>query len=201
MLGSAAEKVTWMARTTTTVVGLAIMLALVFGVATTALAGTGVGARFDLGKTNTVNAVTRLVGSVAGPSLDRQRLHGRQRDGPRPSGGAGQGADERQLRRTGRQPQRRQDRRAGLERVYARQDLPGGQADSGRRRVLDRRPLRHRRSGHQQRVGGQERHHGDNHGGAERVQPGGRDFLIDNTSELVDDLTLMAVCADVPPQR
>lgn len=58
-----------MARTTTTVVGLAIMLALVLGVATTALAGTGVGARFDLGKTNTVNQISRLVGSVAGPSL------------------------------------------------------------------------------------------------------------------------------------
>ena len=54
MLGSAAMKVAWMARTTTTVVGLAIMLALVFGVATTALGGTGIGARFDLGKTNTV---------------------------------------------------------------------------------------------------------------------------------------------------
>lgn len=33
------------------------------------LAGTGIGAPFDLGKTNTVNAVTRLVGSVGGPSL------------------------------------------------------------------------------------------------------------------------------------
>jgi len=62
-------KVAWMARTTTTVVGLAIMLALVFGVATTALGGTGIGARFDLGKTNTVNAVSKLVGSVVGPSL------------------------------------------------------------------------------------------------------------------------------------
>jgi len=69
MLGSAAKKVAWLARTTTTVVGLAIMLALVLGVATTALAGTGIGARFDLGKTNTVDAVSKLVGSVAGPSL------------------------------------------------------------------------------------------------------------------------------------
>src|SRR5215210_6697153 len=69
MLVSAAKKVAWMARTTTTLVGLAIMLALVFGVATTALAGTGIGARFDLGKTNTVNQVSKLVGSVAGPSL------------------------------------------------------------------------------------------------------------------------------------
>jgi hypothetical protein len=69
MLISAAKKVAWMARTTTTVVGLAIMLALVFGVATTALAGTGIGATLNLGKTNTVNAVSKLVGSVAGPSL------------------------------------------------------------------------------------------------------------------------------------
>jgi hypothetical protein len=69
MLGSAAKKVAWMARATTTVVGLAIMLALVFGVATTALAGTGVGARFDLGKTNTVNQISKLVGTVVGPSL------------------------------------------------------------------------------------------------------------------------------------
>ena len=58
-----------MARATTTIVGLAIMLALVFGVATTALAGTGIGATFNLGETNTVNAVCKLVGSVAGPSL------------------------------------------------------------------------------------------------------------------------------------
>jgi hypothetical protein len=69
MLGSVASKIAWMARTTTTVVGLAIMLALVLGAATTALAGTGVGARFDLGKTNTVNQISKLVGSVAGPSL------------------------------------------------------------------------------------------------------------------------------------
>jgi hypothetical protein len=69
MLGNTVKKVTWMARATTTIVGLAIMLALVFGVATTALAGTGIGATFNLGKTNTVNAISKLIGSVAGPSL------------------------------------------------------------------------------------------------------------------------------------
>ncbi len=69
MLENTVRKVTWMARATTTIVGLAIMLALVLGVATTALAGTGIGATFNLGKTNTVNAITKLVGSVAGPSL------------------------------------------------------------------------------------------------------------------------------------
>jgi hypothetical protein len=63
------KKVTWMARATTTIVGLAIMLTLVLGVATTALAGTGIGATFNLGKVNSVNAVSKLVGSVAGPSL------------------------------------------------------------------------------------------------------------------------------------
>jgi hypothetical protein len=69
MLAQTTRKLTWMARATTTVVGLAIMLALVLGVATTALAGTGIGATFDLGKVNAVNAVSKLAGSVAGPSL------------------------------------------------------------------------------------------------------------------------------------
>jgi hypothetical protein len=69
MLANTIKNVTWMARTTTTIVGLAIMLALVMGVATTALAGTGIGATFNLGKDNSVNAVSRLVGSVAGPSV------------------------------------------------------------------------------------------------------------------------------------
>jgi hypothetical protein len=63
------SKVVWLGRATTFMVGLAVILALTVGLATTALAGTGLGARFDLGQTNTVNAVTKLVGSVAGPSL------------------------------------------------------------------------------------------------------------------------------------
>ena len=69
MLANTMKKVAWVGRTASMAFGLALVLALVFGVATTALAGTGVGARFDLGSTNTVSAVTRLVGSVAGPSL------------------------------------------------------------------------------------------------------------------------------------
>jgi hypothetical protein len=69
MMGKAAKKVMLVGRATTFMVGLAVILALTVGLASTALAGTGVGARFDLGKTNTVNAITRLVGSVAGPSL------------------------------------------------------------------------------------------------------------------------------------
>jgi hypothetical protein len=63
------SKVVWFGRATTFMVGLAVILALTVGVVSTAFAGTGVGARFDLGKTNTVNAVSKLVGSVAGPSL------------------------------------------------------------------------------------------------------------------------------------
>lgn len=59
----------WLGRGTATVMGLAVILALAVGLASTALAGTGVGARFDLGKTNTVNAISSLVGSVAGPAL------------------------------------------------------------------------------------------------------------------------------------
>jgi hypothetical protein len=68
-LANTTKKVTWMARATTTIVGPAIMLTLVMGVAATALAGTGIGATFNLGKVNSVNAVSKLVGSVAGPSL------------------------------------------------------------------------------------------------------------------------------------
>jgi hypothetical protein len=69
MMGKAAKKVMLVGRATTFMVGLAVILALTVGLASTALAGTGIGARLDLGKTNTVNAVTKLVGSVAGPSL------------------------------------------------------------------------------------------------------------------------------------
>jgi hypothetical protein len=68
-MGKVAKKVAWVGRTASMVFGLALVMALLFGIATTALAGTGVGARFQLGQTNTVNAITKLVGSVAGPSL------------------------------------------------------------------------------------------------------------------------------------
>jgi hypothetical protein len=62
-------KVMWVGRATIFLVGLAVILALTVGLASAALAGTGVGATFNLGKTNTVNALTSLVGSVAGPAL------------------------------------------------------------------------------------------------------------------------------------
>ena len=51
-------------RGTATMMSLAMLLAVSVGLASTALAGTCVGARFDLGKTNTVNAISSLVGSV-----------------------------------------------------------------------------------------------------------------------------------------
>jgi hypothetical protein len=69
MLKSATSKVMWLGRATVFVVGLAVILALTVGVVSTALAGSGVGATFNLGKTNTVGAISKLVGSVAGPSL------------------------------------------------------------------------------------------------------------------------------------
>jgi hypothetical protein len=63
------SKVVLLGRATTFMVGLAVILALTVGVVSTALAGTGVGSAFNLGKTNTVSAISKLVGSVAGPSL------------------------------------------------------------------------------------------------------------------------------------
>jgi hypothetical protein len=50
-----------------TAVGSAVAVAML--TATTALAGTGIGAVFNLGKTNTVNATSRLAGKTSGPLL------------------------------------------------------------------------------------------------------------------------------------
>ena len=69
MMTKMAKKAMGIARGTALTLGVAVMVALVVGLASTALAGTGVGARFDLGKTNTVDAITKLLGAVAGPSL------------------------------------------------------------------------------------------------------------------------------------
>jgi hypothetical protein len=63
------KKVVLLRRATTFLVGLAVILALTVGLASAALAGTGVGSAFNLGKTNTVGAVSKLLGSVAGASL------------------------------------------------------------------------------------------------------------------------------------
>ena len=59
----------WVGRGTATVMGLAVILALSVGLASTALAGTGIGARFHLGKTNTVDFVSTFAGSFSGPML------------------------------------------------------------------------------------------------------------------------------------
>jgi hypothetical protein len=202
MLGSAAKKVAWMARTTTTVVGLVIMLALVFGVATTALAGTGVGARFDLGKTNTVTAVTRLVGSVAGPSLQIDNN----------SAGASATALDLQVE-PGKAPMSvnsdgrvtnlnadkidGQDSSAFMPAKTYRVDKPivvdvvfstAVLCDTGDRALSSA-------------WAGKNATTEVTTAAPSVANPGAIIFLIDNTSPLVDDLTLMAVCADLPPLR
>jgi hypothetical protein len=64
---SVLKNVMFVGRATTFVVGLAVILALTVGVAGSALGANG--ANLLLGKTNTANAITQLVGTVAGPSL------------------------------------------------------------------------------------------------------------------------------------
>ncbi len=69
MLRSAASKVMWVGRATVFTVGLAVVLALLFGVATMALAGTGVGDTFNLGRLNQVGQMSQLVGFTNDPML------------------------------------------------------------------------------------------------------------------------------------
>jgi hypothetical protein len=69
MVRSTVKKVMWVGRATVIMVGLTVIMAVVLGVASAALAGTGAGAPFHLGNKNTVNAISRLVGSVDGPML------------------------------------------------------------------------------------------------------------------------------------
>jgi hypothetical protein len=63
------KKVVWLGRASTFCVGLAVILALSVGLASAALAGTGVGAPFNLGKTNTVDALSSLVGRTSSSML------------------------------------------------------------------------------------------------------------------------------------
>jgi hypothetical protein len=51
------SKVAWVGRTVSIVFGLGLVLALLFGVASMALAGTGVNGLFNLGVKNTVDAM------------------------------------------------------------------------------------------------------------------------------------------------
>ena len=81
------------ARSAATMIGFAVMLALTVGLASTALAGTGVGASLDLGKVNVVGDVTtQLVGKVAGPTFTIVNQHdgkvgnNEQRAAPPPPG-------------------------------------------------------------------------------------------------------------------
>src|SRR5918993_3558417 len=69
MVRSVAKKVLWVGRATVFVMGLALMLALVFGMASTALGANG--GNFILGSlNNTATAITKLTGTVGGgPAL------------------------------------------------------------------------------------------------------------------------------------
>jgi hypothetical protein len=69
MLRKVASRVAWVGRTASMVFGLALVLALMFGVASIALAGTGVGDTFNLGKQNTVNKISSLIGSASSAML------------------------------------------------------------------------------------------------------------------------------------
>lgn len=67
MLKSATSKVMWLGRATVFMVGLAVILALVFGAASTALSATG--GNFILGKANSAGAVSKLTTNIANPAL------------------------------------------------------------------------------------------------------------------------------------
>ncbi len=67
MVRSTLSKVMWVGRATVFLVGLAVILALVFGAATMALGATG--GNFLLGKRNVADAVSTLVKQGAGPAL------------------------------------------------------------------------------------------------------------------------------------
>lgn len=62
------RRILWMGRSTATMMGLAVMVALVLGVATTALAAVP-GDPFKLGKINPIDRLTALVGSTNDPML------------------------------------------------------------------------------------------------------------------------------------
>ena len=68
---SVVGKVMWVGRATVFLVGLAVALALVLGVATAAL-GAPPASTFKLGQINASNAISTLVGAVAGPNLKIQ---------------------------------------------------------------------------------------------------------------------------------
>lgn len=67
MVRSAARKVMWVGRATVFVVGLAVILALIFGLAATALGADG--DFFKVGRNNIASAVSTLTKGGAGPAL------------------------------------------------------------------------------------------------------------------------------------
>jgi hypothetical protein len=67
MIKSMAGKVVWVGRATVFLVGLAVILALVVGVATSALGANG--QSFLLGKGNLATAITKLTGNVNGSAM------------------------------------------------------------------------------------------------------------------------------------
>ena len=67
MLRTAASKIAWVGRTASMVIGLALVMALVFGVATMALGATG--GNFLLGQRNVAGALSTLVKQGPGPAL------------------------------------------------------------------------------------------------------------------------------------
>lgn len=69
MLRSATSKVMWVGRATVFLVGLAVILALLFGVASTVSAHTGNKGFFHLGHKNVSKAVSTLVKQGPGPAL------------------------------------------------------------------------------------------------------------------------------------
>jgi hypothetical protein len=68
MISSVANKVMWVGRTASMVLGLALVLAVIFGVASMALAAVP-GDPFKLGRLNTISALTELVGRRDGAML------------------------------------------------------------------------------------------------------------------------------------
>ena len=64
MIRSAVGKVMWVGRATVFLVGLAVILAIVFGVASTAVAHGGYKGLLHLGHSKTANATTTLVGNI-----------------------------------------------------------------------------------------------------------------------------------------
>ncbi len=67
MLRSAASKVAWVGRTASMVFGLALVMALVVGAASTAWSATG--GNFILGKANGATTASKLTASIAEPAL------------------------------------------------------------------------------------------------------------------------------------